>query len=66
MVNSKTILHHLSLNKRRFEEGYYLIRSGIFGSFARGDNSKNSDIDLIVEFKENTPDLFSIKQKLKG
>lgn len=26
-------------------------RSSIFGSFARGENKKNSDIDLLIEFK---------------
>lgn len=25
---------------------------GIFGSFARGDNKKGSDIDILVEFKK--------------
>jgi predicted nucleotidyltransferase len=24
---------------------------GIFGSFARGDNTENSDIDILVKFK---------------
>lgn len=26
-------------------------KAAIFGSFARGENSKNSDIDLLVDFK---------------
>jgi hypothetical protein len=26
-------------------------KSSIFGSFARGENNKNSDIDLLIEFK---------------
>jgi uncharacterized protein len=32
---------------------------GIFGSFARGDNKKGSDIDILVEFKES-PSLLTI------
>jgi len=28
------------------------LKIGIFGSFARGDNNKESDIDILVEFKE--------------
>jgi len=28
-------------------------RLGIFGSFVRNDNKKNSDIDILVEFEEN-------------
>jgi len=32
---------------------------GIFGSFARGDNKKGSDLDILVEFK-NTPSLLAL------
>jgi len=33
----------------------------IFGSFARGDNKKESDIDVLVEFKESPSLLTLIK-----
>jgi uncharacterized protein len=35
------------------------IKVGIFGSYARGDNKKGSDIDILVEFKES-PSLLTI------
>jgi predicted nucleotidyltransferase len=38
---------------------YDVIKVGIFGSFARGDNNKGSDIDILVEFKES-PSLLSL------
>ncbi|MCF6170087.1 MAG: nucleotidyltransferase domain-containing protein [Bacteroidales bacterium] len=50
----------------RLEKEYNLIKIGIFGSIARGEQNEQSDIDLIVEFKKDTPDLFSIKQRLKN
>jgi predicted nucleotidyltransferase len=31
---------------------YNPSKVGIFGSFARGDNKSDSDIDILVEFKE--------------
>ena len=37
------------------------IKIGIFGSFARGDNKKGSDIDILVEFKESPSLLTLIK-----
>ena len=43
-----------------------MIKIGIFGSIARGEQNEKSDIDLIVEFKDNTPDLYTIKQQLKN
>jgi hypothetical protein len=32
---------------------------GLFGSYARGDETKKSDIDLLVDFKK-TPDLLEL------
>ncbi len=41
-------------------------RIGIFGSFARGENSEKSDLDILVEFgvKINLLDLIGIEQEL--
>jgi len=41
--------------------------SEIFGSYARGDNKKNSDLDLIVDFKFTVGlfDLVDLKNKLE-
>jgi predicted nucleotidyltransferase len=40
-------------------KGFNPIMVGIFGSFARGDNKKGSDIDILVEFKE-APSLLTL------
>jgi predicted nucleotidyltransferase len=45
------ILSHLKV--------YEPLKVGIFGSFARGENKKDSDIDILVEFKES-PSLLTI------
>jgi predicted nucleotidyltransferase len=65
MLDSKQILIYLSSNKDRFKKDYHLIRIGVFGSVARGEQNENSDIDLVVEFEENTPDLYTVKQRLR-
>ena len=66
MIEINQILHYLSLNKSRLEKDYHLKKIGVFGSIARGDQHPQSDIDLIVEFEDNAPDLYSIKQRLKS
>ena len=38
-----TILNHL--------KGYQPVSIGIFGSFARGESTEDSDIDILVKFK---------------
>ena len=40
---------------------YDPIKIGIFGSFARGDNKKGSDIDILVKFKES-PTLLTLNK----
>jgi hypothetical protein len=65
-IDQKKILAYLSSNKNRLRKEYHITKIGIFGSVARGDTTDKSDIDLIVEFENNTPDLFGKKQKLKA
>ncbi len=67
MIKSKEeILNFLSLRKNFLRKNFHIVKLGLFGSFARGDNESGSDIDLIVEFEENTQDLFDLKRKLKA
>jgi len=40
-------------------KGFNPAQVGIFGSFARGDNKKGSDIDILVEFRE-APSLLTL------
>jgi predicted nucleotidyltransferase len=37
----------------------------LFGSYARNEQTDDSDIDLIVDFEENTNNLYDIKIELK-
>jgi len=36
-------------NKKELKEQYGLIEIGIFGSYVRGEQDENSDIDILVE-----------------
>ncbi len=65
MVDSGKILLYLTSNRTRLKKEYHLVKIGIFGSIARGEQNEQSDIDIIVEFKKNTQDLFTLKQRLK-
>ncbi|MBK8653244.1 MAG: nucleotidyltransferase domain-containing protein [Haliscomenobacter sp.] len=65
MTSQENILSFLRQQKKRFFEEYRLVKLGLFGSFARGDETEASDIDLIVEFAPGTEDLFGKKQQLR-
>lgn len=47
---------------------YDVVRAALFGSFARGDNKRNSDIDILVKFKGNKSllDLSALKISLEA
>ena len=65
MTTRDQILTFITQNKKLFREKYHITRIGLFGSYARGDQKASSDIDLLVEFEENTQDLYDIKMQLK-
>ena len=65
MVNQSQILHYLSANKQHISRKYHLKKLGIFGSYARNEQKPESDLDLLIEFEDNTPDLTDKKDFLR-
>lgn len=65
MTTRNQILSFISQNKDILRKNFHIIRIGLFGSYARGDAQAGSDIDLLVEFEENTQDLYELKLQLK-
>ena len=65
MLTSKTILSYLAANKDFLKQQFNVIKIGIFGSYARNEADEDSDIDILVEFDENTEDLFDKRFELK-
>jgi predicted nucleotidyltransferase len=65
MLASGEILTFLRKNKETLKEKFFVTEIGLFGSFARNEQNENSDIDFLVVFETNTPDLYSVEKKLK-
>lgn len=42
-----------------------IARAGIFGSYARGEQKKNSDVDILIEFNGGLLDLVGLELELK-
>jgi len=66
MINQTDILKFLAEQKLFFQQEFQIIKIGLFGSYARGEQSDKSDIDLIVEFAPNTSELSEKKAQLKS
>ncbi|MCK4661520.1 MAG: nucleotidyltransferase domain-containing protein [Bacteroidales bacterium] len=65
MLDKTDILNFLRANKEYFKTKFNVIKIGIFGSYARGEQTDNSDIDIIIEFEDNTDNLFDKKFELR-
>jgi predicted nucleotidyltransferase len=51
MLSQKQIQALLQAQKNYLKEKYGVERIGVFGSFARGEGKRGSDIDLLIEFE---------------
>jgi len=62
-ISSKEeIVAYLKNNKRFFYDKFGVTRMGLFGSFVRGDQTRSSDIDMIVEMEKGRKNIHSFLQ----
>jgi len=66
MNTKEEILHFLRENKNELLSKYHLSKIGLFGSFARGESTKESDVDILFDFNENVKDVYTLKITLKN
>ncbi len=50
MYTTEKILDLLKEKKPELQKKYPVSELGLFGSYARGDNKEDSDIDILVDF----------------
>jgi len=65
MIQKKDILQFIKKNNDYLKKHFHLKKIGLFGSFANDEQTEDSDIDIIIEFEENTNHLFELKQELR-
>ena len=51
-LTRRRLLRTLKTIKPELAQKYYVKQLGLFGSFARGEQSKASDVDILVEFRQ--------------
>ena len=64
-LTQKEVIIFLKDNKKILKTRFYCTKIGLFGSFARNEQTEDSDIDIIVDFDKNTPDLYMTEIELK-
>lgn len=63
-MQQQTILNYLKQNKHAYEKEGFIIE-GLFGSYARNEQTQKSDIDILIEIKKGTGNIYQKKQALK-
>jgi predicted nucleotidyltransferase len=48
-LDKEVIIQFLKSNKKVLENEFGIIKIALFGSFARGEQSDASDVDLVIE-----------------
>jgi len=51
-VTKEYIVDFLTQNKKKFEQKYHISQMAIFGSFAKGLQRENSDIDIVYTLSD--------------
>src|SRR3989338_8726076 len=52
-INLSKIKEMLKKHKEELRQKYGVNKIGIFGSYARGEQKKTSDVDVLVKFRPN-------------
>ena len=65
MLASNDIIQSLTINKAYLRDHFYCAEIGLFGSFARNEQTDKSDIDILVVFEPGTPNLYNVEMELK-
>ena len=68
MKTFKEITSTIRNNRKELQQDYGLLKIGIFGSYARDEQDKNSDIDILVEIKRpmGLIKLMGLERRLSG
>ncbi|MFA7658602.1 MAG: nucleotidyltransferase family protein [Candidatus Gastranaerophilaceae bacterium] len=54
MKDINKIISKLKKLKPELEKNYQITELGVFGSFVRGEQTSQSDIDILIDYKDGT------------
>ena len=67
-MGKKNVLDYLSMNKDYIKNKYGITKIGLLGSYARGEENEQSDIDIVIEIdksRKNIHTFFAFKRELE-
>jgi len=66
MNTKKEILDFLQINHQYIVEKYHIKKLGLFGSFARDEQTSESDVDVLIEIEDGTKNIHDLKASLNA
>ena len=64
-MTKQDILNYLSAHKKEFQKKYEVEAIALFGSFARGEEREDSDIDIFVKMRPDFFNLVGLKHRIE-
>jgi len=65
MLDRDDILNFLQDNLDYLKKHFYISKIALFGSFSRNEQNDNSDIDILVDFRDDIKNIYEVKRELK-
>ncbi len=65
MIDKQTILAFLKENRTLLQEKYQIKKIGLFGSYAKGEETSESDIDILVDMPSSFDLYYDLKEFLE-
>ncbi len=64
-MTKEYIINYLKEHKDEFSQKFGITKLGLFGSYAKGNATNNSDIDILIELESNLIDIHEKKTIFK-
>jgi hypothetical protein len=65
ILNRQQIINYLDSRKGFFQQKYHVRKIALIGSYARNEQTAQSDVDILIDLEESTPDIFDVKRLLQ-
>lgn len=65
MLTRQELLKFLRDNKEYLQKHFHLTKIGVFGSFAKEQQTPESDVDILIEMEDETKNIFDLKWELR-
>ena len=64
-MTKETIINYLIEHKQEFQDKFDVEQIGLFGSYARGEATEESDIDIFVKMPPKLFSMINLKQQIE-